>query len=240
MKSIIPVVLFAALLYGCKGEPGPAGPSLPGSISGSVRLIDSSGVRMSDNSGAVISIESIPTTAISNAMGLWTISGLLTGSYNITISKPGFDSNKYYGFQFVGGGGAQLYPSYLHQLPTFDVQNISVSRDSPNIAVSGTISSTLGETLILFWGRNKTVSSDPAQFLSFSFIYVPRGSSSFSDLVGNRELYPYGITSGDTVYVVAYPSTNGGWNSYVDPVTGRDVITSIRPIPSNIDSVVVP
>jgi len=239
MKHSIAILVATVLLSGCKGDTGPAGPYLTGSISGIVRLQDSSGTRMSDNSGAVISIENTSLTATSSAMGVWTIGSLSTGTYTISIMKPGFDSYKYFGFQFVGGGNAPLYPTYLHQLPTFDVQHISVSSSGSSIRVSGNISSTLVQTVILFWGRDRLISNDPAHFLTYSFFYIPGSTGSFTTFVSPSGLRP-GINTGDKAYVVAYPSTNGGWNSYVDPATGRDVITSIRPVPSNIDSVIVP
>jgi len=92
---------------------------------------------------------------------------------------------------------------------------------------------------MLFFGKTASVSYEPNKYLYYTFIYVGSGNS-FTGYIYSVSLYSYGIASGDKVYIVAYPATNGGWNSYIDPETGKDFITSIKSTPSNIDSVIVP
>lgn len=241
MKNIIAIAFIVVIFYGCKGETGPAGPTLKGNLTGNVRLIDSAGVRMNENSGVVITVEEKSLSSTTNSQGIWTLNDLSTGTYTVTIAKSGFDSYKFYGYQFVGGGTAQLGQVYLHQLPSYKIQNISVGTSAfdKNIIVSGNITSSHNQTIILFLGKTVSVSNAPNNNIYYAFVYTG-ASNSFTSYINSSSLYPYGISSGDKIYIVAYPTTNGGWNAYTDPTTGKDVVTSISPTPSNIDSVIVP
>ncbi len=244
MKTIPRLVFLLFLLSGCKGETGPAGPSLKGILSGNVVLTDSSGSRTSDYAGVTVSIEGTSYSVTTNLQGAWTINDLSTGTYTINYTKQGYDSHKDIGFQFVGGGTARTYLVYLHLLPTFTIQNISVgsSVSDKAIIVSGNVNSIKAQNVLLFLGKSIPVTSSPSNYIYYSFTYSTYSGSAntFIDYIYSSVLSSYGVSPGDKVYIVAYPASNGGWNSYTDPATGRDVITSIGPVPSRVDSILVP
>jgi len=98
------IIIFSALIFGCKGDTGltgptgpkgPGGPSLLGNISGNVIMIDTDGVQPVNKSGILVQIEGTSKTAYTDSTGKWMIDSVYTEIYTIDFSKAGFGMGKY-------------------------------------------------------------------------------------------------------------------------------------------------
>ena len=247
MKTI-PILLFSIVLFlGCKGETGPAGPVLKGNLSGNIILMDSLDSRTNNNSGAIVSIEGTTFSATSNTQGAWAINDLPTGTYTINCRKQGYDSHIDLGFQFVGGGTARMDLIYLHPLPNFIINEISVSSSiiDKEIIITGILNSVGYHSIVLFLGRSISVSSAPSTYLYYEYGNTNNTGvgvyNTFTNYIRSDYLSLYGISSGEKIYIKVYPTALGGWmNSYTDPETGNQVFTGLGTGSSRIDSIIIP
>jgi hypothetical protein len=228
----ITVVLFIA---GCKGTTGPAGPSINGSVSGFVTLVQTNGTTLANPSGATVAIQGTSLSTTTDSIGKWTISGLTTGTYTVNYSMSGYGSSELADFQFTGGDTDFLAKVTLAQPPNFTVALDTVKSvpDSNSLFVFFTTSvpQKMGDTRVLVAvGTSPDVSaSNPNDYL-YSVIYTSTNAS-LSEHIYESDLEYAGFTSGMTVYVVAYPLAYGDaaneYSSYVDHNTGRTVYTSL-------------
>jgi hypothetical protein len=254
-RKLIPY--FAALtvlvlMAGCKGDTGPAGPSLGGSMSGFVNLFQSDGSQDANPSGVTVSIQGASLSTTTDSTGKWTINGLTTGTYTVTYTKPGYGMTEQPDVQFAGGGTDYLGTIIMAQPPNFTVKLDSAELTSVN---NGSIegwykinTAQEEECVLIAVGMDSNVSaSDPTKYV-FSEI---NGLSNFLSPDTNEQLFGIsgpslqvaGFKSGEYAYVVVYPLCfdYGGsdYSSYVDPATGRTAYTSLG-TPSAVIRVVVP
>lgn len=228
---------------GATGATGPAGPSLSGQAIGFVTYIyDVNGLSLADKSGVTVSVDGTNISTTTDASGRYVLP-LTTGTYNITYSKPSYAISKYIGYQFVGGDNPTVcYGGYLSQIPSFTVSNLSKTTSTGTIDLTATISGTLptGMRKVRFFvGTSPNVSSNPLNYLYTTDDYVLSTSTSMSTGISTSTLNGYGITKGQTIYIVAYAD---GYisTSYVDLNTNRQIYTALNLTPSSVISVVVP
>ena len=94
---------------GPAGPPGPPGSgsdeTLLGPVHGKVMLYDTLGNAFADNSGVSVSFDhsSPATSAATSSDGGFTVPSLAAGIYNLTESKTGFGTMKYFGFNNTVG-----------------------------------------------------------------------------------------------------------------------------------------
>ncbi len=235
---LLPMVF---LITGCDKFRGPAGPSLSGDLVGFSYLYDVNGVRSADDSGIAVSAEGTSLKTTTSSDGRWDLTGLTTGTYTLDFTKTGYGLYKRIGLQFVGGGQAYFGSESLYQIPAFTVTNLSDSISNGDVFLSGKLTGILPENLryvICFVGDSSGVSSDPKTYAFATDEGASAGYSPFPILTENT-FNSYGITSGQTVYIVAYACGYGG-DSYTDLSTGNTVYPCINPIPSNVITLVVP
>ena len=136
----------------------------------------------------------------------------------------------------------------LYKLPSFSVTGLVISTSPGSINASASLAGSLptGVTrnLHLFVGKSPSVSPDPASYLyqqtaSISSTYTSGSVSLTTITTASLSALGIGITSGQTVYIVAYAEGYSS-NSYVDLATGRNYYSNLNPTPSNIVTVVVP
>jgi hypothetical protein len=102
--TVLLLSLSSLVLVACESDPiAPAG-----DISGYASLRDERGERLTDQSGMRIQLRGTNFSTLTDTAGRWTISGVPAGIYDLDYSKPGFASNQFRAFQFVGGGTAYL------------------------------------------------------------------------------------------------------------------------------------
>ncbi len=237
-------------LLGCNSS---TDSGLTGDIIGYANLADLNGALVSD-SGVTIAIEGTSIKTTSAKDGRWVLSSVPTGTYSIVFSDSGYGTFKRNGFQVVGSGQVfynfqaqnpwMVTPQSIYKIPNFTIANFLASTTSTGINLGGSFAGTLPSGthyLRFFVGTTPDVSSDPSKYS----LSVPTGgsssSTSFSTTISSATLGAtgVGITSGQTVYIVAY--AEGSWpNSYVDFATGRDYYPDLNPNHSIVLTVVVP
>ncbi len=229
-------LIIALSIAGCTGSTGPAGPSLTGSMTGFVTLFQSDGSRASDHSGVIVCIQGTSRSAMTDSTGKWTISGVSTGTYNVTYTKQSYGMSEQQGVQFVGGDIACYAGKIIMAQPPFflvALDPVKTIADSNALYVSFTTAGVAKGIEIAFLiavGTDSSVSaSDPTKYL-YSAIFTNVSNSGAANVFAST-LGSAGFTSGTPAYVVAYPLCyyNGGfeYSSYLDHATGRTGYTSL-------------
>jgi hypothetical protein len=232
MRAALLIVIPALLLGSCKSDPGSPGGTLVGNLHGRLMLYDQCGDTVADRSGVTVAIEGTRYSTRTGADGTWTIKDLPTGTYVVSITKDDFSTDKYFGYQFVGGGEAYFGSYYLYQLPAWTITNLAARIDTVENG-SGTSFVILSASL----AGCSDVHYYPRFYLSDRSTVSPTDYKAFKDFEGrnsglpqawitSNELHDFGFAKGTTVYMVAYPD-NG--SRYYDPITGKDVRTGYDP-----------
>lgn len=256
-KIIATAFIAVVALTGCKkdgatgpaGAAGPAGPSLSGTLEGYVDLYDEYGDLISNATGVYITIPGKTGTDSTNSAGIFT-KNLSTGTYELDFAKSGYGSMKIPSLNFVGGGTQYINAHVqLTQLPTFTLSGFSVgtSTVATNPAVTVTITpgsaNAKGRRVIVFFGSTASVSNTPGNYLGYQVINLPATSTSVTSNIGaSTTLYGAGATSGNTIYLIAYPiADNSNASTYSDVATGKTVFNNVLTTsPVATQSVVVP
>jgi len=235
---LIAVVAFSLLLSSCKGSDGP---SLSGDIVGFAYLMNSSGVRQPDNSGIRVSVDGFNCADTTNVDGKFILPNLLTGIYNITMTKNGYPAKKLVSIQFVGGGQAFLGTYAMGETPNCYVTSLTATSATGAVNISGTFSSSLPayKYVRIFFGVNSLVSSEPAKYFNVYTIMSTGSSTSFTTSISSSNFTSMGIGLGQTIYAKAYIDNYYAYSSYIDYATGRYTYTTMNPTPSNMVSVAV-
>ena len=93
-----------AVITGC--DLNSSSEQLSGNMIGYVSLHDVNGFIVQEDTGILVSVAGkvYTTTTNTNSAGEWEISGLTSGTYDISVTKSGYGTRKVLDFQFVGGG----------------------------------------------------------------------------------------------------------------------------------------
>lgn len=176
---------------------------------------------MSDHSGVKVTLEGtdpqISTTT--DAAGKFSIVNLLSGTYHITFSKPGFQNRTIFSYQFLGGNVPTFFNEtpYLSQISTTKVTSLLVyvtEENNPDTSLYSMIRlefeteppSTAEQTrkLIVFVGSGEQVNVN-------DYDYKLSPGSTGAALIRIDKL-----VSGAAYYAIAYPAP-GLCNPYYDP-----------------------
>jgi hypothetical protein len=226
---------------GPQGPQGPAGPLLTGEVTGYCTLYDADRHSIEDCSGVIVSVEGKQISTATTADGHYTLSQVPTGVHTLTFSKDGFGMWKAPGFQFAGGG--TVYGPYgrLYELPAYTVTNLASTTSSGNINITGELSGTLPSGTryaVIFCDTTASVSHSPDHYIFTTSDYIPNTSTTVLLIIDSYYWEESGITSGDTLYCVAYAATST--YSYRDLSTLKYVFPFINETPSNVISALVP
>ena len=235
---LIATVACSLLLSSCKGSDGP---SLSGDLVGFAYLVNSSGVRQPDNSGIRVSVDGINCADTTNVDGKFILPNLLTGIYNITMTKNGYPSKKLVSIQFVGGGQGFLGTYAMGETPNCSVTSLTATSSAGMVTISGTLSSSLPayKYVRIFFGTNSQVSSDPSKYFNMYTTSSTGSSTTFSYAISSINFTNMGVVLGQTIYAKAYVDNYYASSSYIDYATGRYTYTTMNAIPSNTVSVAV-
>jgi hypothetical protein len=235
----------ALLLAACKGEQGPAGPLLAGSMRGFVSLYDEEGGRIANSKGVTVSLEGTSRSTMTDSSGEWQIDDVMTGTYAIVYEKDGFFEERTEELQFLGGGTINVWRIGMYRFPTFEVTELTVtgSPGSDIITTDGTVSSLFPSwrPVIVLYGLTPDVSVSPGAYLFFHESFAYPGVETFRSTIylDARQRAYFGLTSGQRLYVRAYPAGLGLLSRY-DPATGTYIPSHYGSTPSPLDSVLVP
>lgn len=247
LKLIAVLCPLAYLVSGCgeTGQSGPAGPKLSGTISGLACLVEANGAQPVDKSGITVSVDGTSLATVTDSSGKWSLGGVETGIYTISLAKAGYGMSKITQFQFTGGGEKNIgATAYLCRPPAYCVDSLW-QRPSPlkdtttlyvGVAVSDTAFNGYGRVLVFISG-DTSVSVDPQNYLKVAEIntYFTSGTDTTNLKIQAATLLNAGFVSGDTVYLAAYAANAGTANSgYLDLATGRTVFTNLNAVRSNV------
>jgi hypothetical protein len=248
MKKIqlIGLALLAAVtLSNCKkdapagptGPPGNAGPALTGNLKGHITLWDQfNGRILANQAGDTVSIDGTSLKTTTDSTGYYVFAGISTGTYNLTITKPGFGMMKSQNIEFVGGGDTYR-DARIGQPSTFNATGLadSVGATSGNVTVYGTVpTDPHGRSFIIYVGSSSAVSSNPTTFLYYNTKNINPNVTKLSFTIPLTDLQDAGFVTGASVYFAVY-GINSGFNntsSYEDFPTGRTVFTGLSSTPA--------
>lgn len=232
MKKIFLFTILVA--FGCKKDDDP---KPTGSIVGFVNLFAKSGTLLDDFSGATVSIDNTKIISTTDEYGKFELKNVTPGTYDITITKPGFGEYRQFSIPYAGGpapGGIPTINTYTGISPTIVIGEIPsssvtsfkfVSNDS-TLALNGTTSATNGAVLI-FLSKGATVSNKI--YDHFVFATVENGVFNF-DLLN-------AFQQGSNFKAVAY-TANVNSTIYIDRNTNKRIYTSLGSA-SNVVSVTI-
>ena len=106
--KIYTLALVILLMVGCKTTEqitSTNSGNLPtGTLFGYITPIDATAKILVDKSGTLVSVDGTSFSTLTDTSGKWVISNLPTSTYNLTVSRLGFNTMKYTSLIFVGGG----------------------------------------------------------------------------------------------------------------------------------------
>jgi hypothetical protein len=241
------IVLFASLsLLGCKGDPGPAGPTLSGDIVGKVNLYGENTLPLIDKSDVKVSIDENSYSTLSSSDGLWKLEGIPAGIHTLVFSKKGFYTEKNFGFQFVGGGTYYYGSQYLVQIPSVTVKQLTLTGPDSNNNIHFQVTLSSADSIYTYVGIifDKTpISSSPTvTFLFTELLYIPADSITFSFATqfGDYVKGEYGLSTGSQLYARAYVMPNGNYYDNYNPSTGKYELYDQEITFSNLQTITVP
>ncbi len=247
--SLFSAITVVLLIAGCKGDTGPAGPSLTGNMTGFVTLFQSDGSGATDKSGVTVSIQGTSLSATTDSTGKWSMNGLTTGSYTVTYTKVGYGMTEQQGVQFVGGDEAYFLGKILMSEPP----NFSVSLDPIKTVADSNAFVVWFKVNAMQWtevygliavGTDSNVNgADPTKYLFSTMSLVDNflgtpDTSAQEISISESTLQAAGFISGEPAYVVVYP-LGTKYSSYLDHTTGRTAYTSLG-APSSVIRLIVP
>jgi hypothetical protein len=269
-KNFLIAAVVVIALTGCKkpadgvngtnGANGATGPALAGTLEAYVDLFDQYGDLMTPATGVYVTCPTKSGTDSTNASGMFTKS-LTTGTYELDFAKTGYGAMKIPSLNFTGGG-MQYIQGHIQmaQVPTYSlltatglsVGTTTLPANNNNAGPALTVTVTTAATdvknrkAIVFYNTSATVSSTPGNYLGFQVVNIPvlsTGSTSGStNIPVSASLYESGVTSGSTLYLIAYPiSFNANASAYSDVTTGKTIFNNVNTSgATSVQSIVVP
>jgi hypothetical protein len=240
------IVAFLLLLTACKDEDSICTTCpIPGTIKGTLMLVDSTGIAFDDYSGATVELEGTSYQTTSNSLGEWEIQNVPIGIYTIRFSKQGFGYQRHIGFQFVGNGSITLdYPFMIGIAPSYNVtlDSLVVTQTNTYIGVTSEYSiPDYSKTWIVVMSKDSVI--NPLDSSNFIYIYTGERPMPTSSLRESR------FQSGNTYYAQAfglggyyeYPTgfTIQSPSAFYEPVSRQSIYTALGP-GSNVVSFVMP
>lgn len=248
--SFIAILSITLFIQSCKKEAGPAGPQGPagpiltGNLFGFVDLLDQYGTKIiTHNDSVLVSLDGTGKTCLTDVNGKYHFDSLTTGIYNLTFSKTGYGTMRLLTQQFTGGGDVDR-DTKMSAIPTFSISTLTVTVDSANVNLTGTLSTidTRIRTSALFLGGTSAVSSDPVNYLlSYSKATTNANLNGFTLKIPLTDLQNEGFGSGSTLYFSGYGAATSFTTSsaYEDFNTGRAYLNALSST-SSTTSIVLP
>ncbi len=249
MKStrfIVVLITFSSILFRACHKEDDAEVAQTGTITGELRLTDEFGNEFSDQSDMVVSVEG-KGTGVSGSDGKYEITGLPSGTFELSFEKDGFGTYKRFSIQVIAGPGATALNGidYLGQKSTTAISNLTATINpvdsTLNIGCSIAPIPDPGtpRAFRLFFGKNNLVSGQDYQYTP-SNTWVASTASGLITGLNPEVLYSNGYVPGEWVYLIAYGESIRT-NSYTDPVTNKKVFPNINTSsPSNVVSFILP
>lgn len=274
MKNIILILFMLLTVISCTKEVGAAGPAGPqgsagpsgtgpasdtASILGQLTLYDEFSLNETDAGGVVVTLTSgtLQLTDTTNTAGLYHFPGMKTGTYNLSYTKPGYDTMEVNGISHFGGGTTptSLQNVIVTQIPVKTAPtSLSISANNGTYTIFSIILDTSSLNYVqydnnfeLFISTDKNVSS--SNYMYEVGLIVPDGSGGYNTSIYKADpSNPTPFQFGDTLYAVAYsfnryvhitsdPKSDymdvGDAGCYINPQTGKLIYPNLSK-PSNV------
>jgi hypothetical protein len=228
-------------------------------ITGSLRLFDIDGKAIDDASGVTVTIDQTNVSTQTNSAGKWTLDSIPFGTYDLTLSKPGFGSSRIMGlYHGAVNHATTIIPSIraISIISTLQITKLTAKKLSeafPNLqnfvflglAEEGIIfkpvfdNSSNGEKAIRFFmSSTPDVSSTNYQVTEKQY-YTGKENIVENDNFKISWFVSRGFEPGQTVYVRAYGDGKYA-DDYEDPISGLTVFPCLSSKSSEVISLVVP
>ncbi|NQT64415.1 MAG: carboxypeptidase-like regulatory domain-containing protein [Candidatus Marinimicrobia bacterium] len=231
------ILMISLSLSSCHNFEGPTGPKLKGNLVGWTFLSGQRSETMESHSGVKISIEGTQYETSTDLYGYWELSDINAGTYNLIMSKTGYNTYKEFGYGITGNGTAYFNQKTLRQVPNGTIEDFTATfEDSLEgesygaIMISGRYLRSSDEYYIpsrvyisIFLGLDSTLSGLPDQHEISRSAAVQWHDSTFTAIYH----YSDAIESGDIqvsngYYLIAYPKWSRG-PRYYDPTINQNV-----------------
>ncbi|GAB1430475.1 hypothetical protein MASR2M18_13080 [Ignavibacteria bacterium] len=248
MKVIIILIILAAILSGCEGEPGPnATATAPGVLKGIVYLVREDAPFVADRAGVKISAAGVET--LSAADGSWILNNVPPGLHRIVFSKDNYCSAEIIDYVFAGNGTVHIPPITLVQEPAQLTEFIVISDTSQgSVRCEATISSIPTAFFpkvqaLLFLDTAATVSCEPGRYLYVTDKLIFTDSLRSVLIISGPTLIAQDFRQYQRLYAIAYPlsplNTIPDGGTVKDPETHLPLYRQIGK-PSSVVSFIVP
>lgn len=244
MKKILfclSIFILPSLFLGCNDDDDNNEPSLKtGVITGQLKLFDEFGNAMPSNSNVTISTQT-SEIGVSNASGIYQVTQLATGIYNLTYAKDGYGTYKKFNIQVnAGSNGTTLNGvDNIGALSTTIISNLTAflnpldSTYSFGCSLAPTPDASHPRAFRLFFAKTSDVNSQN-QLFTPNNAWVSTTASGILTGFQRQNLYDNGFFVGDSVYVVAIGESMIT-NTYTDPVSHKKVYPNLNVAsPSNV------
>jgi hypothetical protein len=216
-----------------------------GQLFGNVSLINESQLAQ-NKSGVEIRIEGsepeLKTTT--DESGQFTISNLVSGTYNVIFNKEGFCEHKIIGYQFIGGNKpASLGNIDIYLKPTFQITNLEISQANVesteiNLLIKANVSDFNTNSYAYF--RYYLSNNENVSFSN----YISTGFKPLNPITEELEINIQTNTLkfpiGSELYMIIYPTTESN-QYYIDIQTGNYIYSTVNSEkPSNVAKTAVP
>jgi hypothetical protein len=227
--NIIVLIFYLLVVGACKKECD----RLPtGVVIGFVKLYSDNDPDLSDFSGVLATLENTNISSTTDATGKFTFEGVSPGTYDITLTKPGFGTVKYFSFSYSGGPAPGLIPSNiiglpyfaLSAFPTYTITSLALGLNMGFLEVSGNTSVDRANLICVYSGRNDVSNTNYEGLL-----YIEAENNSFLFSLPNN------FPKGTKLYFKAYPVSRGFYSFYRDRDSNMVVVTSIGSPTNTID-----
>ncbi|MBA3664288.1 MAG: hypothetical protein H0W61_08785 [Bacteroidetes bacterium] len=220
---------------GPQGPQGNSGPALTGNLKGYINHFDVAGAKVTtDLANDSVYLDGTGKSAVTDANGLFTFSGISTGVYNMTVKKAAsaYGYTKVQNIEFAGNGDTYRNGSMsatpsnsVSTLLAFDTTISSVNY----IRIKGTLpASSKAQSVIVFFNAPGSTAVNAASNSTYYILNVLANATAYAKNIATSDLYDLGFISGNTAYIAAYTiGSNTNASSFVDFTTNRTVFTAI-------------
>lgn len=247
----LPVAILIALMFltpGCKKETSTTTTLLSGNLFGFVTLYDQYGGKVLSgvaptNVSLVAANNNQTLNTVTDSTGKYTYNSIAEGQYLLSYTNTGFGTILNAPLGFLGGGNID-HDVKLSAIPNFYDSLLSTPVDTlNNIVLNGTFSGTdtRKRTYVIFIGSSPSVSSAPANYLTYYTGTANNNLTTFTQKIALSDLTDLGFTAGSTVYFAVYGAAAdfASTSDVEDYTTGRLNFTAISSNPAT-TSIVLP
>jgi hypothetical protein len=236
MKNLALILLAGFLLWGCEETTEPT--LSTGTVTGTVKLNNATN---NDYSGVEVLFNGASYSTTSQTNGSWEITDVPAGVYKVDFIKQGYFTQTIYNFQFVGSGTYYFYTLTLPKIPSEQATQLEAQViDTATIYFSGLISPAVQSqrNVTLLLSKTPISRTIPIEAFDFSVFGASAGQYEYG-IYYQTEWRPE-ISTGDTLYAVAFLGDEQIVGVSYNPITGGYVFNTPGVFLSNVVSVVVP